>query len=208
MSSELNRTQRIPLFPLEVVLLPGAPLPLHIFEPRYKEMIGLCLERRVEFGVVLQRASQIVTTGCTAEILKLLQRYPDGRMDVLTAGRTPFAIEELIDEKAYYEARVVFLDDEAGPAIPEHRVRALLEFFAEAHAIVHESKAPPLPASVSLAYHIAGELPLELEARQALLELRSEAARQEYLFSYLTHWLPRVRRMRHVKSRAGGNGHG
>lgn len=208
MGSEPNRTQRIPLFPLEVVLLPGAPLPLHIFEPRYKEMIGLCLERRVEFGVVLQRASQIVTTGCTAEILKLLQRYPDGRMDILTAGRAPFAIEELIDEKAYYEAQVAFLDDEAAPAIADHRMAALLELYREAHVIVHAAKPAMAQSGASLAYHIAGELPLELEARQALLELRSEAARQEYLFSYLTHWLPRVRRMRHVKSRAGGNGHG
>ena len=208
MGSEPNRTQRIPLFPLEVVLLPGAPLPLHIFEPRYKEMIGLCLERRVEFGVVLQRASQIVTTGCTAEILKLLQRYPDGRMDILTAGRTPFAIEELIDEKAYYEAQVAFLDDEAAPAIADHRMAALLELYREAHVTGHAAKPAMTQSGASLAYHIAGELPLELEARQALLELRSEAARQEYLFSYLTHWLPRVRRMRHVKSRAGGNGHG
>ncbi len=171
-------------------------------------MIGLCLERRVEFGVVLQRESQIVTTGCTAEILKLLQRYADGRMDILTAGRTPFAIEELIDEKAYHEARVVFLEENLEEAIPEDRVGALLELFTEAHAIVHESKPPTLQSGASLAYHIAGELPLELEARQALLELRSEAARQEYLFSYLTHWLPRVRRMRQVKARAGGNGHG
>lgn len=193
-----------------MVLLPGAPLPLHIFEPRYKEMIELCLEQRVEFGVVLQKASQIATTGCTAEILKLLQRYPDGRMDILIAGRTPFGIEELIDEKAYYEARVTFLGDEPEEAIPEHRVAALLDLFKEAQAILHEPK-PPTPqagASASLAYHIAGELPLELEARQALLELRSEASRQEHLFSYLTHWVPRVRQLQRVKAKAGGNGHG
>lgn len=208
MSSEPNRTERIALFPLEVVLLPGAPLSLHIFEPRYKEMIRLCLTRRLEFGIVLQRESQIVTTGCTAEILKLLQRYPDGRMDILTAGRTPFGIEELIDEKAYYEARVTFLGDEPEEAIPEHRVAALLDLFKEAHAIVHESKPLTPQAGASLAYHVAGELPLELEARQALLELRSEASRQEYLFSYLTHWVPRVRQLQHVKAKADGNGHG
>ena len=208
MTADATRSTRIPLFPLEVVLFPGAPLPLHIFEPRYKEMIWLCLERSMEFGVVLQKTEEVATTGCTAEILKLLQEYPDGRMDILTMGRVAFRIEELISDKAYYEARVTFLEDEARGVIPEHRTAALLALFDEAHRAVHGRRPEEPDSPASLAYHIASELPVDLEIKQALLEMRSEVARQEHLFSFLTHWLPRLRRSHEVKARAGGNGHG
>jgi len=201
-------SQRIPLFPLEVVLFPGSPLPLHIFEPRYKEMIGLCLEQNLEFGVVLYKGDQLAQIGCTAEILKVLQRYPDGRMDILTVGRRRFRLEELVDEKAYYEAQVSFCDDEPGEPIAGHRTAALVRLFENCHRAVHGRSPEPTDVSDVLAYHIATELPIEVEVRQALLELRSESSRQEHLFSFLTHWLPQLERTRRIKARAGGNGHG
>ncbi len=208
MTESPTGTERIPLFPLELVLFPGAPLPLHIFEPRYQEMIGLCLERSLEFGVVLARGEQLASSGCTAEILKVLQKYPDGRMDIVTMGRKAFRIEELIDEKAYYEARVTFLEEEGSGEIPQQRVAALRSLYDECHRAVH-GRGPEEPdAGESLAYQIASALSVEIEVKQALLELRSEGARQEHLFSYLSHWLPRVRRIHQRKAKAGGNGHG
>ena len=76
----------LPLFPLEVVLLPGTPLPLHIFEPRYKEMIGECLANDAPFGVVRALEEGIAEVGCTAEIITVTKEYPDGRMDLICRG--------------------------------------------------------------------------------------------------------------------------
>jgi Lon protease-like protein len=208
MAEKQPSAERIPLFPLELVLFPGVPLPLHIFEPRYKEMIGLCLDQGLEFGVVLARGEQVALTGCTAEILNVVQKYPDGRMDIVTMGRRVFRVEELIDEKAYYEANVTFVSDEAGSEFPAHRLQALMGLYDECHRAIFGRGPEPLNESESLTYQVATELPVELEAKQALLELRSEGSRQEHLFSYLSHWLPRLRRIEKMKARAGGNGHG
>ena len=81
---------RIPLFPLDAVLYPGATLPLHIFEPRYKLMIRHCLRDNCEFGVILAGEKGVATVGCTAAITRKMKDYPDGRMDILTQGRAVF----------------------------------------------------------------------------------------------------------------------
>ncbi len=103
----------LPLFPLQVVLLPGGELPLHIFEDRYKEMIGEVLRDHQEFGVVLASEKGVVNTGCTATIDKVLRRYPDGRLDILTRGRRRFEILLLNDERPFLRGAVEFFDDEA-----------------------------------------------------------------------------------------------
>lgn len=208
MSEEKPNVERIPLFPLELVLFPGVPLPLHIFEPRYKEMVGLCLERGMEFGIVLAQGEQLASVGCTAEILQVVQKYPDGRMDIVTMGRRVFRVEELIDEKAYYEARVTFVNDDVEAELSPHRVQALRKLYEECHRAVYGRTPGPLNERQSATYQIASELPLEPEAKQALLELRTEGSRQEHLFSYLSHWLPRLQRIQKMKAKAGGNGHG
>src|SRR5205807_10030429 len=77
----------LPLFPLDLVLLPGVPLPLHIFEPRYKEMIKECLEKKSQFGIVRAKEEAFVNTGCTAEVMNVLKTYPDGRMNILVEGQ-------------------------------------------------------------------------------------------------------------------------
>jgi Lon protease-like protein len=101
----------IPLFPLGVVLLPVMVLPLHIFEERYKIMIGECLEQSREFGIVYSDQEEIRKKGCTAEIVEILRRYDDGRMDILTRGVKRFLIKDIIDEKPYLQARVAYFDD-------------------------------------------------------------------------------------------------
>jgi Lon protease-like protein len=101
----------IPLFPLGVVLLPAMILPLHIFEERYKIMIGECLEQHREFGIVYSDQKEIRKKGCTAKIVEVLRRYDDGRMDILTRGVKRFLIEKIFDEKPYLQARVAYFDD-------------------------------------------------------------------------------------------------
>ena len=98
----------MPLFPLQVVLLPGAELPLHIFEDRYKEMIGEVLRDQIEFGVVLANEKGIVNTGCTATVERCCASIPDGRMDILTRGRRRFEIVRLNDERSFLRGAVEF----------------------------------------------------------------------------------------------------
>jgi Lon protease-like protein len=114
--SEPKRT--IPLFPLGVVLLPSMPLPLHIFEERYKLMIGECWEQHNEFGVVYQDDRKIHQKGCTARVARITKRYDDERLDILTQGVNRFKIMGINEEKPYLQAKVVHFDDKR-----EERVR-------------------------------------------------------------------------------------
>jgi len=102
----------IPLFPLELVLMPSMPLPLHIFEERYKLMIGECLEQKREFGVVYQKGSDMKKIGCTANIVQVLRRFDDGRLDIMTQGVNRFRIEHIYEDKPYLQAEVIYFDDE------------------------------------------------------------------------------------------------
>ncbi|MGH9567915.1 MAG: LON peptidase substrate-binding domain-containing protein, partial [Candidatus Angelobacter sp.] len=88
------------LFPLDLVLFPGAPLPLHIFEPRYKEMVNECLEQKKVFGMVRARENAVAEVGCTAIVLKLNKQYEDGRLDISTEGKQRFSIVSLNHDRA------------------------------------------------------------------------------------------------------------
>jgi Lon protease-like protein len=198
----------LPLFPLQVVLLPGAELPLHIFEDRYKEMIGEVIRDRLEFGVVLASDKGIVNTGCTATIDRVLRTYPDGRMDILARGRRRFEIMRLNDERSYLRGKVEFFDDEsADPVAPDARRRAI-EGFNELQSI---SSNTPLDnnnlTDPQLSFRIAQSVP-DLTFRQLLLTSRSEAERIKQLAEFLPVFLIRQRRIAHVKDVAPRNGHG
>jgi Lon protease-like protein len=103
----------IPLFPLEVVLMPSMPLSLHIFEERYKLMIGGCLEQNSEFGVVYQKERTMNKVGCTARIVQVLRRFDDGRLDIMTQGVNRFKIESIDEKRPYLQAKIVYFDDKS-----------------------------------------------------------------------------------------------
>src|SRR5579863_667035 len=158
----------LPLFPLQVVLLPGAELPLHIFEDRYKEMMGEVIRDRQEFGVVLANEKGIVNTGCTATIDRVLREYPDGRMDILTRGRRRFEILLLNDERAFLRGSVDFFDDDKfDPAAPDVQQRAI-EGYNQLQAL---SSSQPLDAASAqdkqLSFVLAQSVP-DLAFRQVL----------------------------------------
>src|SRR5712691_4008746 len=199
--------ERIPLFPLEVVLFPGTPLPLHIFEPRYKLMIRRCVESRWDFGVILARSEGTAGVGCTTEIVKVVKRYEDGRMDILTMGQTPYRVLEVFDEQPYLEAAVEFLEDGPGRAVPETQ-QNLLKLFDDCHTLLFGRASSHRGAEFSLAFQITAELPLDLEFKQELLEIRSEPERQSRLIERLEKWLPQLANLERVRGKAGGNGHG
>lgn len=107
----MNSETVIPIFPLGLVLLPRMSLPLHIFEDRFKQMIKACLAQDKVFGIVYFSGEQFETKGCTARIIKILKRYDDGRLDLVTKGENRFRIKELFDEMPYLEAQVELFDD-------------------------------------------------------------------------------------------------
>src|ERR1700681_475925 len=115
----------LPLFPLDVVLLPGAPLPLHIFEPRYKEMIGECRANNTPFGVVRAIEEGIADVGCTGDIVSVTKEYPDGRLDLIAEGRQRFEVLELNRQRSFLQAEVLLVADEPGPPAQEDRARAI-----------------------------------------------------------------------------------
>jgi Lon protease-like protein len=204
----MQRPIRLPLFPLEVVLLPGMSLPLHIFEPRYKTMIGRCLKEKSEFGMVLASRTSVASVGCTAEIIKKVREYPDGRMDIATEGRAVFLLTELLDEKEYYEAMVRYPEDE--PLKPDPKAEEeLVTAVDTCHTMLFGSRwgAAGRNEPANLSYEIGAVLPLELEKRQSLLEMRSENARREFLQRWLTDFLPKLAEQQRMRERAGGNGH-
>jgi Lon protease-like protein len=210
----LTRPERIPLFPLNVVLLPGADLPLHIFEPRYRQMIHQCVENKTEFGLLLSLPKGIVRVGCTAEIIEVVNRYDDGRLDVLTVGRAPFRIIELLNpeafaEEALLEGHVDYLDDRERPLHPRIH-RELVELYEVCHTIVFGDYPRSIQSEVpeNLSYVVAGTLPMDLMWKQQVLELRSEADRQERLVTYLREWAPHLQKEETLRQHADGNGHG
>ena len=203
------RPERIPLFPLNVVLFPGAPLPLHIFEPRYREMVKQCLEDKSEFGMLLSLPKGVARVGCTAEILEVVKRYPDGCLDILSSGRAPFRVIELFTENPLLEGQVEYLEDGESPANPRLQ-RQLVELYEACHTLIYDDYPKNLEDGPpeDLSYLVASTLPMELLWKQQILELRSEADRQERLVAYLREWAPHLQKKEAVRQRAAGNGHG
>ncbi len=196
----------LPLFPLDLVLLPGTPLPLHIFEPRYKEMIGECLANRAPFGVVRALEEGFAEVGCTAEIVRVTREYPDGRMDLVAEGRKRFDVLELNRERSFLQADVLLVPDEPGAASADDKARAAkahLEILSLAGAVQDLSAA----GQSTLSFCLAGSLPLDLDFKQQLLAMRSESQRIQAVAAYLESILPNLRRAARAREKAGGNGH-
>ena len=196
----------IPLFPLDVVLFPGTPLPLHIFEPRYKEMIAECRARSRPFGVVRAIEQGLADVGCTAEITTIVKEYPDGQIDLVSEGRRRFEIVGVNQERSFLQAEVLMIEDEPGSPSQADTARAVQlhsELLAIAGAKQDLSGADPS----LLSFYLAGSLPLDLDFKQKLLSLRSEPERLSSLIAYLQTIIPNLQRAARAREKAGGNGH-
>ena len=199
----------LPIFPLDLVLFPGTPLPLHIFEERYREMVNECMESKQLFGVVRAKDEEgIAEIGCTAEIVNVTKRYEDGRMDIITQGRERFEIMRVDQERSFLRAEVFYMPDEpfkAGGAEIAQALKLQAEILQLAGAEVDNSTLADNP---QLSFQIAGSLPLDLDFKQTLLRLNSEAERIQTIISYLETILPNLRRTVQIRKKAGSNGHG
>jgi Lon protease-like protein len=195
----------LPLFPLDVVLFPGTPLPLHVFEARYKELISECLEQKKTFGIVRAEEEGLADVGCTAEIVAVTKTYPDGRMDIVTEGRERFEVLEVDEQRSYLRGDVVYFQDDA-----ENPSTQQIEHAIELHReiLTMGGAQQSLPASEDkISFYLAGSLPLDLDFKQALLEMRSEAERIEAVITAFEAILPKLRRAVQSRQKASGNGH-
>ncbi len=193
------------LFPLDVVLFPGAPLPLHIFEPRYKEMVNECLEQKRPFGMVRANKNALAEVGCTAVILNVSKKYDDGRMDIVTEGKQRFEIVQLSQERSFLQGEVLYFEDEPGEI-----AAADLDTVTQ----LHEQLLDILGEDVKIdrrrplvSFHLAHELPVDLDFKQALLEMKSEAERIETLIEYYRATIPKVEKTLRAREKATINGH-
>jgi ATP-dependent Lon protease len=200
---------RLPLFPLNVVLLPGADMPLHIFEPRYREMVRECLEEKTPFGMLMALPNGMAGTGCTAEILEVTNRYRDGRCDILAIGREPFRVVELFSDEPLLRGEVDFLEDRPRP-IDSEISGELTELYEACHTLLFSDypRDGADSSNVELSYRIAAKLPLDLLWKQRILELRCEAERQERLVAYLREWAPHLQKNEIQRAHAASSGHG
>jgi len=195
----------LPLFPLEIVLFPGTPLPLHIFEPRYKEMIAECLEQKRAFGMVRVKENALASVGCSATILNVIKKYDDGRLDIAAEGQKRFEIETLNQERSFLQGEVIYFDDEPSQVEKGSR-ETLIQLHEQLFAILGQNVEIEKDAP-SLSFHLASELPVDLDFKQALLEMKSEAERVETLTEYYRATIPKVEKTLLARQRASGNGH-
>ena len=197
--------ERFPLFPLGIVLLPGESVPLHIFEERYKLMIRECLEAELPFGILWLSDDGLREVGCTAEVTEVLERMDDGRMNILIRGDRPFRLLRKIEDLPYPAGDVEFLDDAEPDAEPDVADEA-----RERYADLVERVTDKRPAGSDLealdAYGMAATIEFALEAKQELLELRSERERLSVVAELLRSTVGRLEHLERMGELAKTNG--
>lgn len=173
----LRDVDEIGLFPLGIVLLPTEVVPLHIFEDRYKELIGECLDSGGEFGLVYADEDGVRDAGTRARVAEVLDRFDDGRLNVLVEGGARFKVERLTRGRSFMTAQVEPLEDDPGVEPDEDAAERVTEAFrALAMAAGAEAEVPE-PDLPSLSFHVAARVEIAADAKQELLESRSEPER-------------------------------
>ncbi len=196
----------IGLFPLELVLLPTERVPLHIFEDRYKELIGTCLLEGDEFGLVLEDADGLREIGTRAGIVEVLQTFDDGRLNVLVEGRERFRVVELTDGLSYRTAEVEPVDDDGVLPSGEETEHALALFRKLVTVAGAGEMEEPAAGAPDLSFQLAARVDFGLELKQELLEMRSESERLPRVAELLGTAAVALAREREVRERASGNG--
>lgn len=213
--------RRLPLFPLPLVLFPRAPLPLHIFEPRYRRMLADCLEGDRQFGIIC-RPEEVDETdlvpgavGCVA-VIESAQELPDGRSNILVTGADRFRLVQFLPDPApYYVGEIATYDDEPEPVANldplASRLRELFDRVGRSARLIADdhSPLPDLPDDAAdLSFAVAQYIDLDLELQQRLLASRTASERLRHLVSLLDDIVGKIeqRALRHLRAR--GNGHG
>jgi Lon protease-like protein len=196
----------LPIFELPLVLLPGEQVPLHIFEDRYKRMVGTAIEQNEPFGIVLRDDEGARSIGCTARIDDVLERFDDGRMNIVVSGEAPFRILDRFESSEYPAGEVELIPEEEVPPIDEASASAAREAFAELAERATGQRPDPGELDDASAYAIAARIELPAETKQLLLETRDEDERMALLANALGAVGKALERAEEAAERASGNG--
>jgi Lon protease-like protein len=196
----------IGLFPLNLVLLPGEQAPLHIFEPRYRELIGECLEQNEEFGLVLEDDDGMREIGCRAGVIEVLEQFDDGRLNIVVEGRERIRIAGVTEGASSYMTADVedIRDEDESPT--EDEIEEVLAAYQRVVAAAEADLEDLDFDADSIAYQIAARVDFGTEVKQGLLELRSERERVLRLAPMLEQAAEAVQRDREIRERASSNG--
>ena len=201
----MTRQAQFPLFPLALVALPGEELQLHIFEQRYRTMINVCIDEQREFGILWLAADELKQVGCACEVDRVLERMEDGRFNILARATRPFRLLERDDALAYPAATIEFVLDGDEDRDESAAQSAHASYAALVNAATDEDPDPDELAAMS-AYAMAATVEFGLEAKQRLLELRSENARLRLLTRLLRAAIRRLDFVDRAQARARSNG--
>jgi Lon protease-like protein len=198
----------LPLFPLPVVLIPRTPMPLHIFEDRYNIMVGEAIDANSEFGIVLSGEKGIVNIGCTAVVDKVVERYADGRLDIIAVGRRRFELLELDHERQFLRGAVEFYDDEDEEEVPADIRQQVISSYEQIMKLTNTSPLlDPELSDKQFSFQIA-HVVTDVNVRQLLLMSRSEADRIRQLAEHFPALLKERLQVAKAQHSASTNGHG
>jgi Lon protease-like protein len=201
----------LPLFPLDLVLFPETPLPLHIFEPRYKEMITECVRDGKPFGVVRLKVGgnrmgreTHAQFGCSAEIIDVLRRYPDGRMDIIVIGRQLFEVLSTNEDRSFLQAEVRLIEDDPDEESTAELRSTAVELHSEVLGLISSEITKFDSRAKCLSFHLMSTLPVDLDFKQQFLEMTSERERLTTLIDYYSKIMPRLKTLAFGHVRSGG----
>ncbi len=198
----------LPLFPLEVVLLPNAVLPLHIFEPRYRTMIGDAVESKGEFGIVQSSDGSLEAVGCAALVQSVTKRYDDGRVDIEVRGTRRFRTQSLDRSEEVLHGVVEYFEDDSPAQANLSQVENLVELANRVAKLTNQESSEVFELNHPvLSFQVASGLPVDLKIKQALLESTAEIERVGMLSGYLQGVLDQFDARRSIRRLAGTNGH-
>jgi Lon protease-like protein len=201
-----DRLQRgFPLFPLPLVALPSESVPLHIFEDRYRHMIEECLSAGGEFGIVWHSEDELKQVGCACEVEEVLERMHDGRLNILVRGTRPFRLIERQDDLRYPAGVVEFLADDEEETDAE-AAQSTRELYAELVEQATDQLLEDEELQAMDAYRMAATVEFAPDAKQELIELRSENARLRLLELLLRAAIKRLELVERAQARARSNG--
>jgi ATP-dependent Lon protease len=172
------------LFPLGIVVLPGEKVPLHIFEPRYRELVGECLEGETPFGILLTDDDGLRALGTKVRIVEVLERFEDGRLVIIVEGIERFRLLELTEGRSFHTGHVEDVEDVRAPAEESARQQAV-ELFEELRDAVGAEVDLPDVADPELSWAIGRRIEIDARTKQVLLESRSERDRIDFLTGHL-----------------------
>jgi Lon protease-like protein len=196
----------IGLFPLELVLLPNERVPLHIFEDRYKDLIGECLAETTDFGLILEDDDGLREIGTRTSVVELIDTFDDGRMNVLVEGRSRFRVIELTEGRPFRTAEVEAVEDD-GELPLDADVEQTIAVFRRLVAVAEADEIDePSVGSPVLSFELAARVDFGPELKQELLELRSEGKRLRRLAELLDQAAQALTHEREIRQRAAGNG--